>query len=308
MRVVVAGDIGNENIKIVTSKNIFTMKNKVDKGKWIDTDLTKNNNTFNVIYKNEKYVVGNYAERYSTRMEKKNSTSHLINCLVALSRVINSGSKVYLTLGESLNAYFNVEHKKKIKENFIGEHEIFVNDKRYIFFIEDIHILPESVGHKLLNYQNYKGNRVSYTIDMGSSTINYGYYEGLLPIESRSSAYTLGMHNLISNISKSFSRSGGPNNTSPQQIRDYIEFGCKNQKLKNIIDTEINKQFDKLDSLLEADGTRLYELDEVEFCGGVSITLEKYIKDRYKNAIIVEDPLWSNCKGFFRFSCQRFNK
>ena len=70
MRVVGAGDLGNENVKIVTSKNTFTMKNKVDKGKWIDTDLTKNNNTFNVVYENEKYVVGNYAEQPSTRMKE----------------------------------------------------------------------------------------------------------------------------------------------------------------------------------------------------------------------------------------------
>ena len=308
MNVVCAVDIGNENVQLITSTNEFIMKNKIDESNCIDINLTKSNNSFNVEFRGRRYVVGDYAEQPSNRMEGKNSEKHLIALLTSLSTTIRSESNIRLVMGESLNAYFNQEHKEKIKENFIGSHDIVVNGNRYTFFIDDIHILPESVGHKLLEFQKYMNNKVSYTIDMGSSTINYGYYEGLIPVESKSAAYTLGMHNLISNISKSFSRNGGPCNASQQQIKEYIEYGCKNQKLEQIIKLEINKQFDKLESLLEADGIRLEDLDQIEFCGGTTLTLRQYIESRYKNAIIVEDSLWSNVKGFYRFALQKFNR
>ena len=240
-------------------------------------------------------------------MEGKNSEKHLLSCLTILSTSVESGSDIKLAIGESLNAYFNKEHKDAIRSRFIGNHQFKVNGKVFSYNIKDIHILPESIGHKLLNYHKYVNNKVSYTLDLGSSTINYGYFEGLIPVESKCAAYTLGMHNLISNISKSFSRNGGPCNCSQQQIKEYIEYGCKNNKLQKLIEVEISNQFDKLESLLEADGVRIHDLEEVEFCGGVTITLKRYIEARYKNAIIVDNSLWSNCEGFYRFALQKFS-
>lgn len=306
--VVVAVDLGNYNIKLVTSTRKFIMKNNIDKSRRVDTSLTNGNNTFNVEYCGEIYTVGDGAEQPSTRMEGKNSKKHLIALLVSLTTVIDTNSEVKLVIGESLNVYFDQKHKESMKNNFIGKHDITVNNKKYEIFISDLHILPESVGHKLLNYQKYINNKVSYTIDLGSSTVNYGYYEGLIPVESKSAAYPLGMHNLISNIGKSFARNGGPNNCSSQQILEYINFGSKNEKLQQIIDIEINKQFDKLELLLQADGVKLEYIDEIEFCGGMSITLEKYIKSRYNNAYIVKDPLTSNVDGFYKFAQQKFNR
>ena len=59
--------------------------------------------------------------------------------------------------------------------------------------------------------------------------------------------------------------------------------------------------------MLQADGVNIHYLDEIEFCGGVTITLKKYIEARYQNAVIVENPLWSNCEGFFKFALQKFS-
>lgn len=306
--IVAAVDLGNYNIKLVTSRNKIIIRNKIDKSRRIDTSLTNGNSTFNVEYDGEIYTVGDGAEQPSNRMEGKNSRNHLIALLVTLSTVIDTNSVVKLVVGESLNVYFNQDHKESMKNNFIGQHHIIVNDKEYDIYISDIHILPESVGHKLLEHQKYINNKVSYTIDFGSSTINYGHYEGLIPVESKSAAYPLGMHNLIANIGKKFARSGGPNNCSSQQIIEYINFGCKNEKLQQIIDLEINKQFDKLESLLEADGVKLEYIDEIECCGGMAITLASYIKSRYMNAYIVKEPLTSNVDGFYKFAQQRFNR
>lgn len=300
-------DIGNENVQVMLQNIKSMFKNKIDEGKSIDTNLTVGKNTYNVEYEGIKYVIGDYAEQPSNRMEGKNSKKHLLAGLTSLSTSVESGSDVKLVIGESLNAYFNKEHKKALRSRFIGSHEIIVNGRAYKYNIKDVHILPESIGHKLLNYHKYVNNKVSYTLDMGSSTINYGYYEGLIPIESKCAAYTLGMHNLISNISKSFSRNGGPYNCTQQQIKEYIEYGCKNPKLQEIVEIEINKQFDKLESLLQADGVNIHHLDEIEFCGGVTITLKKYIEARYKNAVIVENSLWSNCEGFLKFALQKFS-
>lgn len=307
MSIIAGIDIGNENVQLVLPNSKFMFKNKVDEGKSIDTNLTAGKNTYNVEYKSIKYVVGDSAEQPASRMEGKDSEKHLLACLTSLSTSVESGSNVKLAIGESLNAYFNKEHKNSIRSRFIGRHEIKVNGKVYTYNIKDIHILPEGVGDKLLNHTKYLNNKVSYTLDLGSSTINYGYFEGLIPIESKCAAYNLGMHNLISNISKSFARNGGPRNCTQQQIKEYIESGCRNPKLQEIVESEINRQFDKLESLLQADGVSMHDLDEIEFCGGVTITLKKYIESRYKNAVIVENPLWSNAEGFFKFALQKFS-
>ena len=307
MLVICGMDIGNENVQLVLPNSKFKFKNKVDEGKSIDTNLTIGKNTYNVEYENMKYVIGDYAEQPSNRMEGKDSDKHLLACLTSLTTSVENGSDVKLAIGESLNAYFNKAHKDSIRSRFIGIHKIKVNGKVYTYNIKDIHILPEGVGHKLLNHTKYLNNKVSYTLDLGSSTINYGYFEGLIPIESKCAAYNLGMHNLISNISKSFARNGGPCNCTQQQIKEYIECGCRNQKLQEIVEIEINKQFDKLESLLQADGINIHHLDEIEFCGGVTITLKKYIEARYSNAVIVDNSLWSNAEGFFKFAVQKFS-
>lgn len=299
-------DLGNDNVQLMMPNNRCIFKNKVDEGKSVDNNLAMGKNTYNVEFRGKKYLIGDYAEQPSSRMEGKDTDKHLIAFLVACSTSINSGSDINAVIGESLNTYFDKVHKDSIRARFIGKHIIKVNGKIYEYNITDVHVLPESIGHKLLNHTKYMNNKVSYTIDMGSSTINYGYYEGLIPIESKCASYALGMHNLISNISKAFSRNGGPCNCTSQQIKEYIEFGCKNPKLQEIVEIEIHRQFDKLESLLQADGINIHHLDEIEFCGGVTITLKKYIEARYKNAVIVDDPLWSNAKGYLKFALQKF--
>ena len=307
-KVVIGLDAGNENIKVVIFNGKIIIKNKVDKNKQIDVSISKTNDTFNVTYKDTCYVVGNHAEQPSSRMEGKNTSKHLICALVAISQLVTNGSELYIVIGESANVYFNQEHKKNLIEIFTGIHNIKVNDKEYEYLIKEVYVLPEGIGHKITNYQNYINNKVSYTVDIGSSTLNYIYTEGLVPIESRCASFPMGMHNLVSNIRKSLSRNGGPLNMTDQQIKEYIENGCKNEKISNIINAEIIKQFNRLDSYLEADGIRIRDLPEVEFCGGGAVTLQRYIEDIYDNSIIVDDPLWSNVKGFYKFANQKYNR
>ena len=307
MHLICGADLGNENIQLITSKREISIKNRCDLGRSIDTELMSYMGTYNVNFNGENYVVGNYAEHASTKMEGKNTQKHLMGFLVALSQIVQNNTSISLVLGESLNVYFNTEYKQNLRKRFLGEHTIVVNDKLYKFSIENVHILPESIGHKLLNFNKYIDNKVSYTIDIGSSTINYGYFEGLIPIESKSSAYPLGLHNLISNIRNSLAKNGGPINPTEQQIREYILNTSKSERINKIIDAEINRQLDTMELYLEGNGVKIHDLDEVEFCGGGSLTLERHIKSRYKNAVIVPDPLWSNARGFFKFAKQKFN-
>ena len=307
-KVVIGVDAGNENIQIVMFNGKLIIKNKVDRNKQIDISISKNNDTFNVRYKNKLYVVGNYAEQPSSRMEGKYTENHLIAVLVAISQLVTNGSELYIAIGESANVYFNQDHKKNLIDLFTGLHNITVNNEEYEYLIKEVYVLPEGIGHKITNYQNYINNKVSYTIDIGSSTLNYIYAQGLVPIESRCASFPMGMHNLVSNIRKSLSRNGGPPNMTDQQIKEYIEFGCKNEKINNTIKSEIINQFNKLDSYLEADGIRIKDLQEVEFCGGGSMTLKSYIEKRYDNSIVIDDPLWSNVKGFYKFANQKYNR
>lgn len=309
-------DNGLGGLKIRTSQTRFFMENKIDEGKVIDklsekaignTSDTKSE-SYNVVYKGKEYLVGKVAQQPTGQIEGKNTERHLISLLTGLTQVVPSGYIINLGTGESMNKYFDREHKESLKERLLGEHEITVDGKIYNYHIKNVDILPEGCGHKLLNPAKYK-NKISHTVDIGAGTVNYIFSQGLIPIEEKSKSFQLGMHKLVSNIKTELGRNGYGANIPTEYINKYIEVGSKDEVVQQIIDKEktkiLNDFYASIQTTVDLDSKLI---EEIEFIGGTSLRLEKQIKTRFKNAEIIDDAMWVNAEGFAKFVIAKYSR
>lgn len=307
IRVVAGVDVGNENIQIVTAMNDFIMKNRVTLDKHQELELTSN--TYNVVYNNKKYVVGDYAENFHSKDEGKATELHLIATLTAFAAAIKTSAKLNIVTGESFNYYQNIEHKAELQKLYSGIHKITVNDQDFIFDFENTFILPESSGLRILNANQVKG-QVGHVLDLGSSTINYCEYMGIAP-QGKKFALPFGMHNIVSNIKNDLMihKFG---NVVENQIKNYLKDTSKieNPFMRDIFEKSVYSQLRKLDSELSAQGLNVRNLIGLEFTGGTALELKEFLINHYKpNRITIsEDALWDNARGFYKFANNKYNR
>lgn len=301
-------DNGAGVFQLQTTQNRFSMENKIDEGRYQAPEV-KADNTYNVIYKGKQYLVGSGATNYTSQIEGKDTEKHLIAMLVGLSQTVPNGFKINLGTGESMNKYFDKKHKEEMIRKFLGEHEITVDGDTYNYTFQNIHILPEGIGHKLLEPSKYK-NKESYTIDIGASTANFIFSEkGLAPEEKTSFSFSLGMHKLVKNIETRLARAGfGEVNES--KIENFIKNGCKNEEVNNIVDEEIRKIINALEYNLKVRGVNLKStlIEEIEFVGGTSLCLKNALKREYPNAVFIDEGNWVNAKGFAKFVVNKYSR
>lgn len=301
-------DNGSGNLQLVTSTTRFLMENKIDEDRVLDKELSRNENSFNVIYKDKQYLVGAAANNPTGQVEGKHTERHLISMLTAFTQSIPNNSIVNMATGESMDKYFNAKHKEMLINKFTGDHEIIVDGKTYNYTIQKVHVLPEGIGHKLLAPGNYKG-RITWTVDLGASTANFLYCNGLLPDEAYSKSFQLGMHKLVSNIKTAISRNGYGKSVPTKNVDNYIKNGCNIPEIQEIINQEVFTLLETFhNSLVTTIDLDDVFVEEIEFLGGTSIRLQQYIKQRYEKAIFIENGMWTNAEGFAKFAIAKFSK
>lgn len=306
-RVTLGADIGNDNAQLVTSMVELMIKNKVDKGLSMDLEMAKNNNTYNVVFNGEKYLIGDRAETFSSETEGKNTQNHLMCFLVLLSKAVPTNSIIDVVLSESINKYFDNNHKQNIINRFQGEHKIEVNEETFFYKIDKVHILPEGMGHKLLNPSRYL-NRTSYSVDLGSSTSIFIQNEGLIPLQSRSKSSNCGMHTLVANIKSELSKQDIVSNLTSQQVKEYIEYGSSNVDVARVVQEEKIKLLEKFNKEMESIINLKNHVETIEFVGGTSVILKKEIEEMYKTGVVIEDALWATARGNYTFAVQKFSR
>lgn len=301
-------DNGLGGLKIRTSQTRFFMENKIDEGKVFEKLSDIKSESYNVIYKNKEYLVGKAAQQPTGQIEGKDTERHLISLLTGLTQIVPSGYVINLGTGESINKYFDRTHKENLKKRLLGEHEITVDGKTYNYYIKNVDILPEGCGHKILDFNKYK-DKISHAVDMGAGTVNYIFSQGIIPNEDKSKSFQLGMHKLVSNIKTELGRNGYGSDIPTEYINKYIEVGSKDEVIQQIVDNEkmkiLNNFYTSIQTTVDLDSKLI---EEIEFLGGTSIRLEKQIKKRFKNAVIIDDPMWVNAEGFAKFVIAKYSR
>lgn len=303
---IIAVDCGKMNLKVMCKGMKMLYANKFSVGKTdagIIGDLT-----FNVTYSNREYTIGKNGSS-SIATESKSSDMHIISALTAITHFIpENGASVYLMYGESVNMYFNAKHKQSIIEKLEGRHQIEVDGKLYDFTIEHVHILPEGIGHIIDDLRNNMG--IQYVVDIGGTTVNFLTVNNSRPSNAGegSTSFPLGVHNIVAKVRQKLSVEG-VGRYSPELITQFLEQGAKNEDVEDIIRETIFEQFKEIDRELDTMGINIHDLLKiypVTFIGGGSDLLRTYIKQYYVGSTVIEDGVWANVKGFYKYGLAKF--
>lgn len=309
---VVSIDNGLMNLKGKSKHGEIIYQNRCSVG-FTDANL-KGENTFNVKYGMKEWTIGENGSE-SQKLEGKDSEFHVVSCLTAITRLFpkkeliaskenkDGGKKIALIYFESMNRYFNEEHKNKLKTLFEGFHKIYVDGEEFVFTIEMCNILPEGIGHILMNMRAYTGVRTS--IDMGGGTINFVRTINGRPSED-SFSMPLGMHNIAAKVSKEISKAKA-GNFDDNSIREFIRYGCSNNEINKIIENIIFEQFRILDNTLAGFGIDIHKLLEVDYIGGTSQEFSSQIRKYYANARVHEEGIMSNVRGGYEYGRVKYS-
>ena len=298
-RKIVAVDSGAYNTKGKSSVGSVMFRTKYTKR---HSDLgMANENTYNVTVNGKEYTVGDSA-KYEDVSEGKDSEIHIVSTLTSVALLRGDAKEVILMYGESFNMYSNPEQKAKIKTLLEGKHTVTIESKNgavetHEFTITLVHILPEGIGHILQDLRNNQG--VRYSWDWGGSTVNFLEVINGIPSDN-SRSFELGMHNLTGSVQHAISM-GGEGRQPEQLVKDYIEKGCPNRNIQNIIDDVLEEQLYKIDHELNKMGINLQKFQEVTFIGGTSQLFSKQIRERYGCAILYPNSITANVDGFYEY-------
>lgn len=319
-KIIVAIDCGKANLKIranVKANNgeySLTYPNRCSIDEQIDEGLLTNN-TYNVIYEENKYAVGENAKGLDTQ-EGKASEHHIVCTLTALTNYLepNEVRKITLVYGESVDKYFSEEQKKSIKKQLEGHHTIVVNNNLYDFYIEYVHILPEGIGHILMDLENYGG--LQYVVDIGGGTMQFLEVVDGIPTKDMSISERLGFNKIHENVRRLLkvgndSIGKGTFNLSNALIDTFIKEGHPSNKFINdCINKVVNDNFKEMDSILSKNNIDIHEILKVfpiTFIGGTSGLLKKHINRYYgDNALVLENCLTCNVDGFYAYAEAQF--
>lgn len=298
-RKVVAVDSGAYHTKGKSSVGSVMFRTKYT-NKHTDLGMA-NENTYNVTINGKKLTIGDSA-KYEDVGEGKDSDLHIESTLTSVALLRGDAKEVVLIYGESFNMYRNEEQKELIKNRLLGKHEVTIESKNgsvevHKFEITLVHILPEGVGHILMDLRNNQG--VKYVWDWGGSTVNFLEVINGIPSDN-SRSFELGMHNLTGSVEDAISKAGF--GRRPEQlVKTWIENGCPDRDIQSIIDDVLDEQLYKIDHELRKNNINLQKFHEVTFIGGTSQLFSKQIRERYACAILYPKCLTANVDGFYEY-------
>lgn len=307
-KILISLDNGKMNLKAKGEDKQFCYLNKYSLGHTSDESFL-GENTYNVTYKNKDYTIGANG-KFSDKNEGKASEIQIIQALTAITHFISPNEKrdIYLMYGESVDKYFDAEHKENVKQLLEGKHKINVSGVEYSFNIAYVNVLPEGMGLILQDLKQHC--EVEYVVDIGGGTINFLKTIEAMPIPEESRSFKLGVNNVISKIRQKAKRNSAIGDQKEAEIRQFLlkRHTCLNKELLSIIDETINAQFDELDDELASLDISLYDIlktQKVSFIGGGADLFRNQIEKRYRSevglAVVVEDALFANVKGFYEY-------
>lgn len=307
---VIAIDSGKHNMKAVYKNNAYIYKNKIDfKHKDGLNDLS-----WNVEYKGLPYYVGDSATD-SDLAEGKGSLEHKIQTLTAIANFLDvndDNDNIVVVYGESLDYYFNEQHRQSLVDFLEDEHTITIYRDNvpvvYNFTIVKAHILPEGIGYVISNLKDcLKGRK--YIVDFGGRTLNFLTVENGTPNEKLSFSTEGGIYQLASKCYPKLKTFGVDGIDS---VEGYIRYGCKNPVIKEIISETVIEHLKEFDKVLRKRGIDIHKVilnDDLIFVGGGTQSFHKEITEHYNRQIMIADkPILSNVIGFYLYGLQRFGK
>lgn len=310
---IIAIDSGKKNLKARCGVSEIIYPNKYSEG--CDDVKLLDKKSWKVTYNGEVFTVGNTGTS-SDKKEGKDSEAHIISTLTAITHFLDidePNNNIKLVYGESANKYFIPTQREKIKRMLEKPHSITVEtkdgSKTFDFKITEVLVLPEGIGHILMDFNKYRGQQ--YVIDIGGKTINFLSVINGRPIKEESFSLGKGVINVIDRVDKAFRTNESIGELPRAIIEQYVEHGCDtNEEINSIISKCVIKQLREFNEALEEKNIYVENIlknFKINFIGGGSELFKKEIEEVYNNrATIIEEPVMANVRGFYKFGFSNF--
>lgn len=324
-------EVANSSIKVKSlGKNIYCL-NTIEKIESNDTNQLLDLNNYDVFkYNNIEYAIGLQTSNGSgsKSIDRYKSEEFKIAALYGLHQaVVNNGEKLKVITGVPASEASSKHIRDLIKNSLKGHHITTYKNKRKIFEVESVEVIPQPAGclfnelYDLRGYEkNIDRNKNYLIIDIGwcsSDVIDIHFISGVNKQDTIFTAMSDYNSWILKEIEKEYPES---------EIRQFIE--TLYDLDKRIMNTDLletsngtfnikeikNKAKKKLANEIVLKlgnfGYKLSQYHKIFLTGGGSVHLENNIKNlmpNYKHKIeLVKDPVMSNCTGFYIYARKHY--
>lgn len=305
-------DAGKDSTKFCY-KNEFGLQRQIFRTKVQEINnfgVEAEGKTFKVGFEDKNYLVGDMiSERKLSFDLSKTSIEHKICIYLAIAKIVKETNihEVKVAIGAPLTVYKNErlknEYKDYIKDN--GLVNIMVNDELISFNIEEILILPESIGPIYNEINQYRNEKVTI-IDIGGLNSNICQFNNLVPNVASMLVANKGGNILKSKIADILSEQYGIiiyKEDVDSIIKDgilYIQGKPQNDSkilIKKLMEEHLE---DVLNFCKQNELDILNTNGKIVFSGGGSLLLKEIIQEKYSYAKIATDAQFSNVQAFYK--------
>jgi len=292
-------DPGKHTTKAVTKNdNIVYFRTKIsDNTQEVDIQ----GNSYDVIYRGDRYIVGEQAEEQSFDVSKTNLL-HKIVTYVAISRLAENNSMIQSVINCPVSIYKYKPQRDEYKEYIYnnGDFDVIIDGESYHYGFEDILVLPEDYGVVYKYPALFKDKRVALT-GLGGLNMNFMIVNNLVPEISTMFTVNHGGNELETNIINELNSRFALN--IDHKEAPYI-LNNKGVKIKGTINKESTQIVDEIiaefiNGIIQETKKNGHNLDmlDVVFVGGTSEAIQTQIEHTIKHATVVKDAQWAAVEG-----------
>lgn len=266
-------------------------------------------------------MIGEAAVRQSRFLSRKEDRGwittaeyHYLMC-AGFSRM-SAASRIDLDIVTGLPIAFYEKDKETLRQRFLGEHR-FIREGRtaQVFRVRTCRVIPQPFGTIFSQAINEKGllqnNQFSTgdigIIDIGGKTTNLLSVGRLEEISNNTASVNQGAWDAVRSF-RAFAESEYP---GLEDLKDHQIIRAIISRKQNYYDKTLDLT-DPVEAILQpmaeailSEAGNLWNsgalLSSILITGGGALLLGHYIKSQFPHATIIDDPVYANALGYYRF-------
>lgn len=288
-------DLGKFAVKGWNGKEKFYIRSKISPS--VTHDLL-DKESVSVQIDGKTYLFGKQAEEISFNQSKAEEL-HRIGLYLAIAHY-KPTSPVKVFVGCPLSIYKNKPEREEYRNFLLERNDVIikVNDEEIRFFIEDIKILPETMG-AIVSNQTFFADKTVGVIDLGGLNINACIYEEGAALWQHTVTNNLGI-NILKNQLKEYLNVEYGTSIKDYQMNDIMRYGVNNkpdsiEKIKSFMQSHI----DNIKKELQAVNWPVDGSLRIALTGGGTQDLKENFETTFGSVFCSEDSVFDNAKAFY---------
>ncbi|AIF45131.1 ParM/StbA family protein [Virgibacillus sp. SK37] len=287
-----------------------TFRTKMQQVSRLGMDISPN--SFHVKYYGNEYLLGDMvSEDYSDFSLNKASRIHQLAIYTAITQLLQKAkASINVDIRLGVNVPITTYKDSIQKENFKQMVEkrghtihLMVNGNAYSIELSDVTLAFEGMGEIYAKADEYK-NKNTTIIDVGGLNTTLCSFKGIQPQINTMIVSDLGMNVLKGKIGKVINERYGMT-VSSDDLEQVLRRGYFASKGEIYEDSKVmieEMKLEHLQQIVQFAKSRGYtfNMNDIHFVGGGSITLRRYIKQEFPHALIMDNPQYSNCLSFLK--------